>query len=177
MRATKWLGMRVGLAMVASLVLVACGGGGTAPPLDRLIADVRRLDEVVPVIEGLRVTHYENSVECANLGYARGDFGNLEQEGCRRDGTIHFDADALADHARLVQAIETSGVATHRILDGTYRADVLESARFAINGAPFLEAWHYLYDPMGVEARRDDGDGQVFTRLDDAWWFVSSPDD
>ena len=160
----------------ATLFVAACGGGPPQP--DRLAADVARLDEILPIVEELRATDFEASAQCRNLGYARGAFGDLAQDGCERDGTEQFDAAALADHARLAEAIETAGVATDRMLVATYDADgVLETARFHLEGAPFLDYWEYLYDPSAIEVKVDVPDQRDYTRINDDWWFVLSPDD
>jgi hypothetical protein len=46
-----------------------------------------------------------------------------------------------------------------------------------LNDAPFLDYWAYLYDPTGVVPKGDDPGRREFTRIDDEWWFVWSPDD
>ncbi len=69
--------MRRLLALTA--VLVAACGGGPPPPPDQMAEQVARLDRVIPIVEELRVTDFENSAWCRNLGYARGAFGDLQQ--------------------------------------------------------------------------------------------------
>ena len=162
--------------LAATTLVVACGGAPPAP--DRLAAEVGRLDAVLSIVEELRATDFEDSAQCRNLGYARGAFGDLAQDGCERAGTEQFDAVALADHARLAEAIEASGVSTDRMLVATYDADgELETARFHLEGAPFLDYWEYLYDPGAVEVKLDVPDQRDYTRINDDWWFVLSPDD
>jgi len=143
-----------------------------------MAADVSRLGEVVAIVEELRVTDFENSEHCMNLGYARGAFGFLDEEGCERDGTGQFDAVALADHGRLATAIDASGVATDRILVATFDGDGnLETAWFVLGNATFPDFWECLYDPTDVVAKQDVPGERDFTRIDDDWWFVWSPDD
>jgi hypothetical protein len=140
--------------------------------------EVARLDAVIPVMAELQVTDYEGSEHCRNLGYARGAFGDVANESCRRGGTHQFDALALADHGRLAGAIQAAGVATDRILTATYEPDGdLETARFRLDGAPFLQFWEYLYDPTDIVPKRDVPGRVDFTPLGDGWWFVWSPDD
>ena len=141
-------------------------------------ADVARLDAVVPIVEELRVTDFEDSAHCRNLGYARGAFGKLDEDGCEREGTRQFDGAAIADHARLAEAIAASGVAATRILTATYDADgELETAWFALEDGSITEDWTYLYDPTGVEPTQDVPGRQDFTQIDEDWWFVRSYDD
>jgi hypothetical protein len=143
-----------------------------------MAAEVARLAEVVPIVEELRVADFENSARCRNLGYARGAFGHLDEEGCERDGTSAFDAVSLADHVRLAKAIDASGVATDRILNATYDMDDnLETAWFVLEDASFSDFWEYLYDPAGVVPKRNEPGRREFTRIDADWWFVRSPDD
>lgn len=107
-----------------------------------------------------------------------GTFGDLAQEGCAREGTIQFDADALVDHAGLSQAITATNVPTDRLRAATFTPDGdLETAWFALEGSPLLDAWEYLYDPTGV-VPKDDVPGRIdFTPVADDWWFVWTPDD
>ncbi len=164
--------------IVASMLLAAACGGDPAPPPGQMAADVARLDEVVAIVQELQVTDFEQSAWCTNLAYERGTFGMLEQDGCARDGTGPFDAVALADHARLAQAIEASGVEADRIRLATYDGDGdLETAWFALHDANIQDNWEYLLDPNGVELKQD-VPGQVdFTQIDGDWWFVRSFDD
>jgi hypothetical protein len=160
-----------------ALFVLACGGD-PVPPVARMADEVTRLDAVIPIIAELRVTDYERSRDCRTLGYARGAFGDAGEESCARDGTRQFDAVALADHARLAGAIQAAGVATDRILTATYEPDGdLETARFRLDGAPFLQFWEYLYDPTDVVPKEDVPGRVHFTQLGDGWWFVWSPDD
>jgi len=176
MRSVVARGSTTALGMAVTLVLIACAGGPPAP--DRMATDVERLDAVIPVIAELRATDFEDSEQCRNLGYARGAFGDLAEEGCERDGTGQFDAVALADHARLAKAIDASGVAIDRMLVATYDVDGdIETARFEIEGRPLLDFWEYLYDPKDVEAKQDVPGQRAYTRINDDWWFVLSPDD
>jgi hypothetical protein len=46
-----------------------------------------------------------------------------------------------------------------------------------LNDAPFLDYWAHLYDPTGVVPKGYDPGRREFTRIDDEWWFVWSPDD
>jgi hypothetical protein len=111
------------------------------------------------------------------VAYARGSFGD-RGDGCERDETVAFDAAALADHTRLSLAIEASGVAFERILIATHKPDSgLETAYFVLNDTPFLDYWEYLYDPTGGVPKADDPGRREFTRINDDWWFVWSPDD
>ena len=169
-------GSTIALVAVVMALAVACAGGPPQP--DRMATDVAQLDSVIPIVAELRATDFEDSEHCQNLGYARGAFGDLAQEGCERDGTGQFDAVALADHARLAQAIEASGVPVDRMLVATYDADgAIETARFEIEGRPLLDFWEYLYDPGDVEAKQDVPGQRAYTRINDDWWFVLSPDD
>jgi hypothetical protein len=166
----------IALAAVAAWLVVACTSG--QPPITRMAAEVARLGAAVSIVEELRVTDFEDSPYCRNLGYARGAFGHLEQDGCEREGTGPFDAVALADHARLAQAIEASGVATDRIRAATDGPDGdLEAAYFVLDAPSVLDSWEYLYDPAGVVDTTDVPGSRDFTRIDDDWWFVGSPDD
>jgi hypothetical protein len=143
-----------------------------------MAADVRQIDDIVPLVEELRVTDFEASERCSNLAYQRGAFGHLEQDGCERDRTEAFDAIALADHTRLAQAIEATGVATERILSATYSvAGDLETAWFVLDDPSFPDFWEYLYDPSGLVPKPAVRGQRDFTRIDDDWWFVLSPDD
>jgi hypothetical protein len=167
--------LAVGTAL--ALLVLACSGD-PRPPLGRMSDEVARLHAVIPIMAELRVTDYESSDQCRNLGYARGAFGDAGQESCARDGTREFDAVAMADHARLAGAIQAAGVGTDRILTATYEPDGdLETARFRLDGAPFLHFWEYLYDPTGVVPKRNVPGRVDFTQLGDGWWFVWSPDD
>ena len=135
------------------------------------------LDAVVPVIEELGVTDFEASPYCRNLAYARGTFGDLAQDGCERTGTVQFDDQALADHARLAEAVAASAVSTDRIRDVRFDADgALMTAWFRLQDDSVEEDWAYLYDPAGIQAAADDPDSD-FTRIDAGWWFVRSRDD
>jgi hypothetical protein len=165
------------IAAAAGLLVVACGSGLIRPSHQRMAMDVLRLADVLPLVEELRVTDFENNARCRIVAYARGSFGDGD-DGCERDGTVAFDAVALADHRRLSRAVEASGVAFDRILVATHRPGIgLETAYFVLNDAPFLDYWEYLYDPTGVVPKRDDPGRREFTRIDDDWWFVWSPDD
>jgi hypothetical protein len=166
----------IALAAAAGLMAVACGSDPA--PLERMAAQVARLDEVVPIVEELRATDFENSAHCRNLAYARGAFGFLEEDGCERDDTVQFDPVALADHARLAGAIEASGVATDRILVATYDADGdLETAWFRLSDAQLPTTGSISTTRPDVEPKRDVPGRRDFTRIDDDWWFVWSPDD
>ena len=46
-----------------------------------------------------------------------------------------------------------------------------------LNDTPFLDSWEYLYDPTGTVPQTDQPGRLDFTRIDDDWWFVWSPDD
>jgi hypothetical protein len=164
------------LVAVAAALLVACGGAGPAPA--QMAADVTRLQAILPVVGELRVADFEHGAHCSNLVYARGSFGHLEQEGCEREGTRAFDADALADHARLAEAIVATGVPVRRILATTFDADGrLETAWFVHAGARFPDTWEYLYDPHRTVPKRDEAGVREFTHVADAWWFVRTADD
>ena len=162
---------------MAALLLWVAGCASQQPSPQQMAAEVARLDALVPVLENLRVTDFENSVFCRNLAYARGAFGNLAEDGCEREGTGQFDEAALADHARVAQAIAATGVTTDRMQDVTYDAEgSLETARIRLVEASVAENWEYLYDPTGV-APKQNSDSQTFTRIASDWWFVSSVDD
>jgi hypothetical protein len=162
---------------LAALVLAVAACADQRPTPQQMAADVARLDAVVPVLEDLRVTDFEDSAFCRNLAYARGAFGNLAQEGCEREGTGQFDEAALADHARVALAIAATGVTTDRMQDVTYDAEgSLETARIRLVEASVTENWEYLYDPTGVVPKQN-VDGQAFSRIAPDWWFVSSRDD
>ena len=161
---------------MATLAVAACSS--SPPPPDELTAAAARLDAVIPIVEALRVTDFEASADCRNLGYARGAFGDMDAEGCQRDGTGPFDAVALADHARLAGAIVAAEVEIDRLRSATYAADgTLETAWFSVIDASVTDDWEYLFDPTGVVPKPDAPDTQDFTRLDDLWWFVRSRDD
>ncbi len=164
-------------ALIAALAAAACAGGDLPQP-NQMAADAGRLDALVPLLEELQVTDFEASPYCLNLGYARGAFGHLGQDGCARTGTIEFDAVALADHTRLAAALDATGVTTDRLRTATYAADGdLQTAWFALTDASTSDNGDYLYDPTGAEPKQDVPDEQTFTRIDDAWWFVWSRDD
>jgi hypothetical protein len=165
------------VALLAAIATLGCGGGLPQQP-SKLAADVAALDAVVPLLEELRVTDFEASPYCRNLAYRRGAFGHLAQDGCQRAGTVEFDEVALADHGRLAEAIEASGVTTGRLREATYTPDGdLETAWFMLNDASIDENGDYLYDPTGAEPKDDVPGEQTFTRINDAWWFVWSRDD
>ena len=130
----------------------------------------------MPIVEELRVTDFEDSPYCRNLAYARGAFGDLGQEGCQRDGTRQFDAAALADHARLAEAMTASTVATNRIRT-TFDADgVLETAWFAL--VVLHERRLVLrLRPDRRPAQEESSGREEFTRIGDDWWCVRSFDD
>ena len=143
-----------------------------------MVAEVSRLDQVVPMVAELQVTDFENSEHCMNLAYARGSFGHLEQDGCAREDTGPFDAVAHADHTRLARA--NRGVGCRHLPDP--HRDIragrdLETAWFVLEGAPILDYWEYLYDPTGVEPKQDVPGRIDFTFVADDWWFVRSFDD
>ena len=161
---------------LAALVVAACSSAPVLP--GEMAADVGRLQTVVPIVEELRVSDFENSPYCRNLGYARGVFGDLAQDGCARDGTQPFDAVAVADHARVAEAITATDVPATRIRTVTFDADGgLRTAWFVLQDGSITEDQAYLYDPANTVAKVNADGGEAFTRLDDAWWFVRSPDD
>ena len=167
-----------GFLLLMALLVAACLGGPSRPSPDRMAADVARLDDIIPIVAELRVTDFEDSPYCQNLGYARGAFGSLEQDGCAREGTIDFDAVALADHARLAQAIETRTVPTSRIRDVSYAADDdVEAAWFTLDDASVVDDYAYLYDPAGAVPKVDQPGRLEFTQVAEDWWFVLSFDD
>ncbi len=89
-----------------------------------------------------------------------------------------FDAAALADHARLAQAIEASGIAAGRIRDATYTPDGdLEAAWFILDDASVVDDYAYLYDPAGAVPKVDEPERLDFTQIAEDWWFVLSFDD
>ena len=164
------------LGLAGSLVLAACGGRQPTP--DEMAADAAALQALVPVVEALQVTDFEQSPWCRNLGYARGAFGDLTQDGCERDGTVAFDALALDDHRRVSDAIAASGVPIDRILSVTYDDDGrLETAWFHHAGDELPDRWEYLYDPTGVVPKAPEAGRREFARAGAAWWFVRSEDD
>jgi hypothetical protein len=168
---------RLHVSFATAVLVAACVGGGPPQP-DQMPADVARLEAVLPLLEELRVTDFEDSPYCLNLGYGRGAFGHLAQDGCARAGTVEFDAAALGDHARVAEAIDASGVTTDRLRTATYTPDGdLETAWFALTDASIDDNRDYLYDPSGVEPKVDVPDALRFTRIDGAWWFVWSRDD
>jgi hypothetical protein len=143
-----------------------------------MTVEVARLDAVLPIVEELQLTDFEDSPYCRNLGYARGAFGDLGQDGCERQGTVQFDAVATEDHARLAEAIVAAEVAATRIPTATYDADgKLLTAWFVLQDDSVSEDWAYLYDPTRVESTEDVPGRQDFTRIVDDWWFVRSYDD
>jgi hypothetical protein len=160
----------------AALALAACSSGPVLP--GDMAADVGRLESVVPLVEELRASDFENSPYCRNLGYARGVFGDLAQDGCARDGTQPFDAIAVADHARVAEAITTADVPATRIRTATFDPHGgLQTAWFVLQDGSITEDQAYLYDPANTVPKVNAEGGEQFTRLDDAWWFVRSPDD
>lgn len=165
------------IALVAvALSTVACGAGPPAP--DRMAAEASRLGEVVPILERLGLTDFEDSAWCRNLANERGAFGNLDQDGCEREGTVEFDAVALADHALVARAIQASGVAIDRVQDVTYGPDGdLTSARFVLEDSSTTDTGEYLYDQAGLADTTDVPGRRDVTRIDDEWWFVLSLDD
>lgn len=174
----KSLAAGVAGAALAVAVAGACAGEMPPPPLERMAADVARLGEVVPIVMELHATDFEDSPQCTNLAYERGAFGHLDEDGCERDGTVEFDAQALDAHARVAQAIAASGVAATRMRSATYAPNGdLETAWFVLEGSPLLDAWEYLYDPSGSVPKEDVAGRIDFTPLVADWWFVVTPDD
>lgn len=165
------------LLLGASLIVGACAPAGP-PPINEMAGDVGRLEAVLPLVEELRATDFEDSPYCQNLAYARGSFGDMTQDGCARTGTGAFDAVAREDHARLAAALDAAVEAADWIRTATYTADGdLATAWFALTDASITENGDYLYDPTGAEPKQDIPDRQTFTRINDAWWFVWSFDD
>ncbi len=166
------------IAPVMALLIVACVGDASPPPPDRMAAEVTRLGQVIPIVNELQVTDFEDSPYCRNLAYVRGTFGDLAQDGCARDGTIQFDTNGLADHARLAQAISATNVPTDRIRAATFTPEGdLETAWFVLEGSSVLDFWEYLYDPVGAVPKQDVPDQIDFTPVAEDWWFVWTPDD
>ena len=175
-RRTLARAIALALGLAGALMLAACGSRPPTP--DQMTADAAALQGVVPVMEALRITDFEESPWCRNLGYERGAFGDLTQDGCERDGTVAFDAAALDDHRRVSDAIAASGVPIDRILAATYDADGrLETAWFHHAGDELPDRWEYLYDPTGVVPKAAEVGRRELTRAGDAWWFVWSEDD
>jgi hypothetical protein len=166
------------VAVAVAIAVAAAACSPAPPPQGRRAAEVARLAAAIPLIEELRVTDFENSAWCRNLGYERGAFGFPDEVGCDRDGTVPFDPAALVDHGRLAAAITASGVATDRLLTLTYDDEgSLEQAWFALDSGSVLESWHYVYDRAGTLERPDIAGLREFARVGDSWWFVHAADD
>jgi len=131
--------------------------------------DVDRLDrEVLPVVEELQVIYYlSESPHCRILEYDRGHFGDPE---CSE--MTPFDAQALADFARVTHAVERAGVTLDRILwDG-------DGVKFALPDSSWQYNYEYVYRPY-VETPPDirwPGEEQ-WTLVRAHWWFHRAHDD
>ena len=148
---------RVAAIAAAALVAVACGGGPA--PLDQRPAEVARLEGVVPIVEELRVTDFENSARCRNLAYVRGAFGDLEEAGCEREDTVPFDAPAQADHAiRNPTKEQHNNIALFFDLGGLV---VVEVAECSVGGDGVLDVpsqWPQRLDDRGWADRLSAGE-------------------
>jgi hypothetical protein len=160
-------------SVALTALLAGCGGGPPDPQAMGIAA--ASLDRVLPLVEDLQLTDAELGPPCPSLSYPRGTF-RQSHEDCGPEGSMDFDAIAVADHARLVEAIEASGVDVERITLATYHPDgTLESAWFRLQDSSIEDDFLYLYDPTGSVPKVDGRDD--FTAIDGQWWFVTSFDD
>lgn len=168
----------VALAAVAFGMVAGCTWSRPDPGPAQMAAEVARLEQVLPVLQELRVTSFTAEDGCSWLVYVRGAFFE-GGDPCQPGTAIAFDAEARADHARIAQAIATSGAPTGRVLAATVdpRGRML-SVHFLHSAHPFPWQWEYLYDPGNIEAKLEGGALQTdYIRVDGAWWFRASLDD
>ena len=60
-------------AVVAGLIVAGCGSGLLRPSPERMATDVAGLADVVPLVEALRLTDFEDDGTCTIAAYAGAD--------------------------------------------------------------------------------------------------------
>lgn len=152
----------------------------TRPPSPATMArEVASLQQhVLPVVEQLRATWYEDEV-CHIVEYERGMFSDDGACG-GRPGERPFDDTARADLDRILEAVERSGVRTHELLRATYTEDGSpETVAFDRPGGGIGWNFAYVYSPGGKPEEWSSALGPVTVTPigTSGWWFEKSPDD
>jgi len=110
-----------------------------------------------------------------HVDYGRGAFtSDLDAWTCNLfDGLPKtFDQDAIADHARVADAIRGTAWDVHLVYEVTYdEQGQLASAEFHLDAGGF-KRWSYLFDRLGAVPKVDEEGEVVHEPITDVWWFV-----
>jgi len=150
------------------------------PSPERMAEEVANLQShVLPVLEDIRPTWYEEGGSCDILEYPRGTFSDDGVCG-GRPAEQRFDDIARADLDRILEAVKRSRVPTHELQSAVYASDgSLVSAGFLRSGGGIEWNFAYLYSPGQRPREWQSGLGPVTVTPigDTGWWFEKAPND
>jgi hypothetical protein len=160
---------------ILALVLMTAFGIAACRPMPPSLAAQQRataaLEGSFPALAELRVTLYENTMDCRDLEYQRGVFIEDVDGNCHGpDAALPFDDIAAADFEKVRAALVTDDVAATTVAQTRYANGRLLAAWFEVDNA----RTYYYYEADGTPPMDWDAETSAANQVSDHWWFAIS---